>query len=206
MLKILPRLHFLDKGAHLRRQRLHRLALEQGLLGDESLALTLKLGEGTFEFFQSGVSGLDDEFELLDLVFQLLVLLLVDRGAALPRVIRRCLVMLRLFWQMFSPGCLSLGQSLLNGDPLDIFDVEAADIASALVIRLHKFAQLIVEELLDDLVVRDGSPLDSELEPLELAFGAGQRLLESGPRGRYWSIQATLSIGELSLSACQLQI
>ena len=56
---------------------------------------------------------------------------------------------------------LSLGHGILIGFSLDAFEVKRANIAAASVVGLNKIAKLVREEFFDNLVIGDGTLLDS---------------------------------------------
>ena len=72
----------------------------------------------------------------------------------------------------------SLGLGVFESFFLDAIEVEAADVATAGVVRLNEISKLIREEFVDDLEVWDGAPLDSQSKPLKLSLGPLQGLSE----------------------------
>lgn len=101
--------------------------------------------------------------------------MLVKRIVPLSKILRLLLHSGALHTDKSASGLLSLGQCLLDRLLLDALDVEAAHVAGADMVRLDKVRELIREELVNNLVVGDGSAFYSQFESLELNLSPLQR-------------------------------
>ena len=72
----------------------------------------------------------------------------------------------------------SLGLGVFESFFLDAIEVEAADVATADVVRLNEVSKLVREEFVDNLVVWDRAPFNSQPETLKLRLGPLQGLSE----------------------------
>lgn len=109
-----------------------------------------------------------------------LIVLLVKRIVPLSKILRLLLHSGALHTDKSASGLLSLGQCLLDRLLLDALDVEAAHVAGADMVRLDKVRELIREELVNNLVVGDGSAFYSQFESLELNLSPLQRFWNLG--------------------------
>ena len=66
---------------------------------------------------------------------------------------------------------------------LDGLEVEAAHVAGASVLRLYEVLKLLLEELVDDFVVRGGPTFHPKLESLNFSLSTLQSIIELGTAG-----------------------
>ena len=168
---------------NLLRHRRHRLTVEESILDEQLLGRARQPQQPGLQRVEAIITHLHLRLQLLNLLEQLLLRLRIhSHGRSLPHRCRHRgvshLVVCVATGAFSRTAARLLGlvilQSLLGCFLLGTFEVDSAQVALAYVVLLNEVAELLVEELANDAIVGDVSPLVAQLQALEFALCALQ--------------------------------